>query len=173
MLLAHYQVAFLKKLIGPRHVWWAIAKESKVVHPAYASRYPILRIGLLFLAQIRECLRVQQLLLLCLLLIQALCRALLGLPSTHHHHWVGPAMVHICCLLVQLPSIRWCIIARIGGNAASILLQEQLGLFGELCVIENHLRRNVPCAIIQGGRCCIEIDSRNLVGRLRGLGALR
>ena len=173
MLLAHYQVAFLQKLIGPRHVWWAIAKESKVVHPAHASRYPILRICLLFLAQIRECLVVQQLLLLCLLLIQALCRALLGLPSTHHHHLVGPAMVHICCLLVQLPSIRWCIIARVGGYAASILLQEQLGLLCELIVIENHLRRNVPCAIIQGGRSRIEIDSRNLVGRLRGLSALR
>ena len=74
--------------------------------------------------------------------------------------------------MVKLPSIRWCIIARVGGNAASILLQEQLGLLGELSVIENHLRRNVPRAIIQGGCCCIKIDSRNLVRRLRGLGAL-
>ena len=80
----------------------------------------------------------------------------------------------VSCLLVQLSSIRWCIIARVGGNSASILLKEQLGLLGELLrVIENHLRRNVPCAIIQGGRCCIKVDPRNLVRRLRGLGALR
>jgi hypothetical protein len=74
--------------------------------------------------------------------------------------------------MVELPSIRWCIIARVGGNAASILLQKQLGLLGELRVIENRLRRNVPRTIIQCGCCCIKIDSRNLVRRLRGLGAL-